>query len=113
MTKISIFDRSKRKLTSYSRKLGYSGFGDISSTRNSIRSAANGFGFGRGLCCCIVRDVPSFGAFFCTYEVLIGKPNWLGYQGNYGFQSPEEIIDFSKILVKKILKNRKKNVNSA
>ena len=36
-------------------------------------------GFLKGISCCIVRDVPSFGAFFITYEALVGRTNWLNY----------------------------------
>jgi len=40
-------------------------------------------GFLKGIMCCIVRDVPSFGAYFITYEALIGRPNMLNYTGTY------------------------------
>lgn len=46
-----------------------------------------------------MRDIPSFGAFFYTYELLIGHPNKLNYRGDYGMQSKEQILDFSKIVV--------------
>ena len=40
-------------------------------------------GFLKGISCCIVRDVPSFGAFFVTYEALVGRTNWLNYSFGY------------------------------
>lgn len=55
-------------------------------------------GFGKGLAVCIVRDIPSFGAFFYTYELLIGRPNWLNYGGNYGIGSIDQVVDFSKVV---------------
>ena len=56
-------------------------------------------GFLKGMTTCVVRDVPSFGAFFYTYELLVGKPNWLNYQGQYGIRSLEEMSDLIKIIV--------------
>ena len=44
-------------------------------------------GFLKGMTTCVVRDVPSFGAFFYTYELLVGKPNWLNYHGQYGIRN--------------------------
>ena len=55
-------------------------------------------GFGRGITTCVVRDVPSFAAFFITYEWLVGKPNVLNYKGNYGIGSVNEISDLGKII---------------
>ena len=55
-------------------------------------------GFGRGITTCVVRDVPSFAAFFITYEWLVGKPNVLKYKGDYGIGSVNEISDLGKIL---------------
>jgi len=55
-------------------------------------------GFLKGMTTCVVRDVPSFGAFFYTYELLVGKPNWLNYHGNYGIRSLEEFEDLFKII---------------
>lgn len=55
-------------------------------------------GFAKGLTVCIVRDIPSFGAFFYTYELLIGRPNWLSYGGNYGIGSIDQVVDFTKVI---------------
>ena len=40
-------------------------------------------GFLRGLNTCIVLDVTRFGSFFITYEAIVGRHNWLGYEGTY------------------------------
>jgi len=77
---------------------GYSGFKNASDSRKSIKSLSNGLGFGKGLSLAIVRDIPSFGAFFYTYELLIGRPNLLNYQGSYGVRSVDQILDFSKVI---------------
>ena len=50
-------------------------------------------GFLKGISCCVVRDVPSFGAFFVTYEALVGRTNWLAYRRTY---SPD---DLAKVIV--------------
>ena len=91
---------------------GYKGFRTVADTRQSINAIKNGFGFGRGITLALVRnrasnslvkfdqeriqssirDIPSFGAFFYTYELLVGKStNWLNFNGNTGFASKERI----------------------
>jgi len=77
---------------------GYSGMNNLASIRRSSRAAFSGFGFGKGLSVCIVRDIPSFGAFFYSYELLIGRPNLLNYGGNYGLGSVDQVSDFAKII---------------
>ena len=49
-----------------------------------------------------VRDIPSFGAFFYTYEILLGGPNLLGYNGNYGVESTDQLKQLGKIIVSHI-----------
>ena len=87
----------------------------MADTRQSINAIKNGFGFGRGITLALVRnrastsllpfdqeqiqssvrDIPSFGAFFYTYELLVGtSTNWLNFNGNTGFGSKERIENF-------------------
>lgn len=57
-------------------------------------------GFLKGIMCCIVRDVPSFGAYFITYEALIGRPNMLNYTGTYSSTDlPKVLVCWQFILI--------------
>ncbi|CBY22213.1 unnamed protein product [Oikopleura dioica] len=78
---------------------GYRGFRTVADTRQSINAIKNGFGFGRGITLALVRDIPSFGAFFYTYELLVGEStNFLNFNGNTGFASKEELLETSKVI---------------